>query len=73
MAAPKGIQLSSHLWPELSAQLLSASPTAHWLEYMDWWNPLITEPLQVVDGFAQTSGVIGSGVEWNESTVAKYL
>ena len=28
--------MSSHLMPELSAHLLAASPTCHWLEYVDW-------------------------------------
>jgi mandelate racemase len=36
LAAAKGIEMSSHLMPEVSAQLLSATPTAHWLEYVDW-------------------------------------
>ena len=27
----QGIRLSNHLWPEISAQLLSVTPTAHWL------------------------------------------
>jgi mandelate racemase len=33
LAQTKGIRLSNHLWPEISAQLLCATPTAHWLEY----------------------------------------
>ena len=35
------IRMSNHLWPEISAQLLSVTPTAHWLEYADWWNPIL--------------------------------
>lgn len=65
------IPLSSHLWPELSAQLLAVTPTAHWLEYADWWNPVLAEPLKVTDGFAHFEGVVGSGVEWNEEAVAR--
>ena len=73
LAAPKGIPLSSHLWPEVSAQLLAVTPTAHWLEYTDWWNPIIAEPLQMENGRTQCNDVSGSGVEWNESAVEKYL
>jgi mandelate racemase len=74
LAAPRGIRLSSHLWPELSAQLLSVTPTAHWLEYADWWNPIVQEPLVVTDGFATRHGQApGSGVEWNERAVEQYL
>jgi mandelate racemase len=66
-----GIRLSNHLWPEISAQLLSATPTAHWLEYSDWWNPLLKEPLRVENGIACLEGISGSGVEWNEEAVAR--
>src|SRR4051794_7711492 len=37
----RGIRVSSQLWPELSAQLLGITPTAHWLKYGDRWNPVI--------------------------------
>ena len=36
MAAAADIEMSSHLFPEVSAQLLAATPTRHWLEYVDW-------------------------------------
>ena len=67
-----GIRLSNHLWPEVSAQLLCATPTAHWLEYADWWNPILKEPLRVDGGMARVEGVIGSGVEWDEDAVVRY-
>ena len=63
---------SSHLWPEISAQLLAVTPTAHWLEYSDWWNAVIADPLVVKDGNADFSGVVGSGIEWNEKAVERY-
>ena len=68
-----GIRLSSHLWPEISAQLLCATPTGHWLEYADWWNPVVKEPLRIEKGMACVEGVLGSGVEWNEDAVSRYL
>jgi mandelate racemase len=64
LGAAHGICLSNHLWPELSAQLLCCTPTSHWLEYADWWNPMLKEPLRVENGFASVDGVIGTGVEW---------
>lgn len=73
MAQVRGIRVSNHLWPELSTQLLCATPTAHWLEYADWWNPILAEPLTVADGYANIDGVVGSGIEWNEKAVEKYL
>src|SRR3546814_8572752 len=32
IAAVHGIEMSSHLLPEISAHLMAATPTAHWLE-----------------------------------------
>lgn len=72
MAHARGLRVSSHLWPEISAQLLAASPTAHWLEYADWWNPILAEPLRLEQGSARFEDVVGSGVAWNEALVAKY-
>src|SRR3982751_6554739 len=60
MAAAQGLRVSNHLWPELSAQLLSVTPTSHWLEYADWWKPVLREPLQVEDGMA----IPGPAIEW---------
>jgi mandelate racemase len=73
MAAARNIRISNHLWPEISAQLLCATPTAHWLEYADWWNPIVSEPLQLHSGMAHVDGATGTGVAWNEGAVEKYL
>jgi mandelate racemase len=73
LAQTRGIRLSNHLWPEISAQLLCATPTAHWLEYADWWNPILEEPLHIEKGMANVTGATGSGVSWNESAVEQLL
>src|ERR1700751_870316 len=52
LAAPHRIEMSSHLFPEVSAHLLAATPTAHFLEYMDWADKILAQPLEIVDGFA---------------------
>ena len=72
LAQTKGIRLSNHLWPEISTQLLCATPTAHWLEYADWWNPIISEPLQIDQGMATLNGTIGTGVTWDEPAVERF-
>jgi len=72
LAQARGIRMSNHLWPEISAQLLCITPTAHWLEYADWWNPIIAEPLHVRNGIADVAGAMGTGVAWNESAVERY-
>lgn len=73
MAAARGLRVSSHLWPEISAQLMSVTPTAHWLEWADWWHPVIAKPLEVgSDGWATPSSEPGSGVDWNEAAVKQF-
>ncbi len=73
LAHANGLDLSSHLFPEFSAHLLAVSPTCHWLEYMDWSNPIVREPYQVKDGHVVIPDRPGAGIEWNEDAVKKYL
>src|ERR1700730_15154507 len=67
-----GMEMSSHLFPEYSAHLLAVTPTAHWLEYMDWATPIVTEPIQVKDGHLLIPDRPGSGITWNEDAVKRY-
>jgi mandelate racemase len=72
LAQAANIRVSSHLWPEVSAQLLCVTPTAHWLEYADWWNPILRDPLRIEDGMAVVDTAVGTGVTWNASAVERY-
>jgi mandelate racemase len=72
LAHAKGIRMSNHLWPEISAQLLCCTPTAHWLEYAEWWNAILAEPLRVENGLAYIDGAVGTGVDWNEGAVERF-
>lgn len=72
LAQAHGLSVSSHLWPELSARLLACTPTAHWLEYVDFWNPVLTEPLRLEGGMAVVDDSPGSGVDWDEGAVRRY-
>jgi mandelate racemase len=73
LAEAAGLPMSSHLFPEVSAHLLAASPTCHWLEYVDWADPVLREPLRIESGHAVVPDVPGSGVAWNEDNVGRYL
>lgn len=72
LAAARGLPMSSHLMPEQSAHLLTATPTAHWLEHVDWAEPLLQAPLRVQDGCVTVADVPGSGLLWDEAAVARH-
>jgi mandelate racemase len=72
LAAQHAIEMSSHLFPEVSAHLLAATPTRHWLEYVDWANAIVEEPLRIVDGFALVPDRPGNGLTWNARAVDRY-
>ena len=69
IAAAHGIEMSSHLHPEVSAHLLAATPTAHYLEYVNWADSVLEEPLQIVDGSAQIPDRSGIGLTWRKEAV----
>ena len=72
LAETHALRMSNHLFVEFSAQLLCVTPTAHWLEYVDWFDPIIETPLRVENGFALPLDIPGSGVSWNEEAVAEF-
>ncbi|WP_229165705.1 enolase C-terminal domain-like protein [Bradyrhizobium altum] len=72
LAAAYGREVSSHLFPEVSAHLMAATPGRHWLEYVDWANPILQVPLVVKDGMAVIPDRPGNGLAWDNEAVAKY-
>jgi mandelate racemase len=70
-AEAASIPMSSHLFAEASSHVLAVTPTAHWLEYLDFAAALLAEPVQIVDGAVTARGP-GLGLSWNEAAVAKY-
>jgi mandelate racemase len=71
IAAARGIAMSSHLFPEISAHLLAATPTAQWLEYVDWADAILQEPLEIVAGNAVIPQRPGHGMVWDAGKIAK--
>ena len=72
LAQAAGLEMSSHLFPEVSAHLLAVTPTAHWLEYVDWADAVLEEPLRVKAGMLQVPERPGVGMAWNEEAVRRY-
>ena len=72
LAESAGLPISSHLFPEVSAHLLAVSPTAHWLEYVDWAAPVLQRPIRAEAGMVTAPDVPGSGIAWDEAAVQRY-
>ena len=72
LADAAGLEMSSHLYPEVSAQLLAVTPSAHFLEFVDWASPILARPLEIADGQALPDDAPGVGLEWNEEAVARF-
>jgi mandelate racemase len=72
LAQAAGLEMSSHLFPEVSAHLLAVTPTAHWLEYVDWANPDPRNALLASGGQHRHSCKAGIGMTWNEEAVRRY-
>ncbi len=72
VAEMAAVPFSSHLSPEYSVHALAATATRHWLEYMDWGQVVIKDPLVPQNGFVQPRTVSGAGIEWDEAAVLRY-
>jgi mandelate racemase len=72
LAQAAGLEMSSHLFPEVSAHLLAVTPTAHWLEYVDWANVILETPFSLEQGSIVIPAKPGVGMTWNEEAVRRY-
>jgi mandelate racemase len=73
LAEANGLPISSHLFPEISVHLLVASPTAHWLEFVDFASPILRNPVVPENGFVTPADAPGTGLEWDEEAVSRFL
>jgi mandelate racemase len=71
IAQSRDVRMSSHLFPETSAHLLAATPTSHYLEYVDWANVLLEQPLQIANGHAVLPSRPGNGMVWDHRGVER--
>ncbi len=72
LAQGAGLEMSSHLFPEVSAHLLAVTPTGHWLEFVDWADAILAEPARLEDGRLTAPERPGSGMAWDEAAVKRY-
>ncbi len=72
LAQGAGMEMSSHLFPEASCHLLAATPTCHWLEFVDWAAPILQDPLQVKAGHVLIPERPGLSMTWDEKAVKRF-
>jgi mandelate racemase len=68
-----GVPTSTHLFPETSAHLLAVTPTADWVEYVDWAGPILRAPLALAGGHVTAPDRPGLGLEWDDAAVARLV
>ena len=71
-ADQNGIPISSHLFPEISAHLLACAPNRHFLEYVNWTDAILVEPVKPRNGHVTIPDHPGIGLSWNEKAVAQF-
>jgi mandelate racemase len=72
VAQVHGVEVSSHLFPEVSAHLLAVTETSGWLEYMNVADPILARPLRPSGGTISASTQPGIGLAWDADAVQKY-
>jgi L-alanine-DL-glutamate epimerase-like enolase superfamily enzyme len=72
MADAFDVPVSSHLFPEMSVQVLAALGNATWLEHMPWFAPLYDGGLVVADGHVVVPDALGWGLRFDPAAVARY-
>jgi len=72
LAQGAGMEMSSHLFPEVSCHLLAVTPTCHWLEYVDWADAVLEEPARLQDGHLLIPERPGIGMRWDEKAVKRF-
>jgi L-alanine-DL-glutamate epimerase-like enolase superfamily enzyme len=72
MAAALDIDVSSHLFSELSLQMLGCISNATFLEYMPWFSELYNEQIEFLDGGAIIPDRPGWGFSFNGKALKSY-
>ena len=72
LAHSRGLPISTHLFHEISAHLMTVAPTAHYLEVMDLASPILAEPMAFDAGYAVIPTRPGNGIAWDSDAVKRY-
>jgi len=62
-----------HVFHEISVHMLAALPSAPFLEYMSWWEPLFESGPRLEAGAMRPPNAPGLGLAFNEEFIARHL
>ncbi|MEM1298451.1 MAG: mandelate racemase/muconate lactonizing enzyme family protein [Pseudomonadota bacterium] len=63
-AAPHGIRIAPHMFPELSSHLTASIANPDWLEWMGWYDHLWVEPVPIANGHMRAPDRPGHGMDF---------
>lgn len=64
IASVRGVTITPHVYPQISTQLCASMPQNElWVEYMPWWDALVSYPMEVKDGRVKVPDVPGNGFD----------
>lgn len=72
IAGAAGIEVSTHLYPEVAAHLMRVTETAHWLEWQDWADPVLAAPFKLENSQLAIPAKPGCGIDWDEDAVKRF-
>ncbi|HZS84435.1 MAG TPA: mandelate racemase/muconate lactonizing enzyme family protein [Stellaceae bacterium] len=72
MAAAYDVPVSSHIFSEMSLQMMGALANGTYLEHMPWFEPLYGERIALKDGMALIPEKPGWGFSFDPKAVAKF-
>jgi len=71
-AKAHGVRITSHLFHEVSAQLMSPEEHAVWCEHMPWWEPILEAPMAMEGGRLLLPDRPGHGFAFDEEALRRY-
>lgn len=72
LAANRDIALTPHLYPHVAVQLMATAASPGPLEFVTWWDPLISYELIVKAGMVQVPDVVGTGLDLDAAAVEHF-
>lgn len=73
LCAARRVPVSNHFYQEISAHLLLVTPGAHLLEYFKMADPILENPLELIEGHALVPDRPGHGMVWREDRIQAFL